>query len=158
MFEEVSNCGLAFGLYGLLVQMDLDIRCTILFGLFDVKDTTLLSEDTEDGIRSSDVSLHPFLMLDVVVLKSSHSSEDEVEPTEVDNVPAFLLGELWQKSSLNVLEERQVESYTVGFALFVERCDLAEDTAPGLIGLVEGRDFLAVERGKEVWLFVEQAT
>lgn len=158
MLEEVSNSGFAFCLYGLLVKVDLDVGCAISFGLLDVKDSSLLSENAENGIRSSDVSLHPLLMLDIVVLKPSHSSKDEVKPTEVDDVPTLLLGELGQKSSLHVLEKRQVESHAVSFAFFVERCDLAEDTAPGFVWLVEGSDFLAVKRGKEVWFFVEQAT
>lgn len=157
MLEEVSNGCLAFGLNGLLVQMDLDVGCAVSFGLLDFEDATFFSKNTENGIGGSDMCLHPFLVFNIVVLEAFHSSEDEVEPTEVDNVPSLLLGELGQKSSLHILEQREVEGHTIGLAFFVEGCDFAEDAAPSFVGLVEGGNFLAVKRRREIWFFVEQA-
>lgn len=158
MFEEIADCGFSLGLDSLLIEIDLEVGCTISFGFFDLNDPSLLSEYAENGIGSSNVCLHPFIMLDIVVLESSHSSEDEVEPTQVNDIPAFFLGEFGQESGLHVLEEREVKSHTVGLAFFVEGCDLAEDAAPGLVRLVEGSDFLSVEGRREVWFFVIQAT
>ena len=157
MLEEVSNGRLSFRFDGFFVEMDLQVRCAVSLGLFDLKDAALLSKNAENGVRSTDVSLHPLLVLDIVVLEASHSAQDEVEPTQVNNLPALFLGELGQKSSLHVLEERQVKGHAVGFAFLVEGSDLAEDAAPGFVGLVEGGDLLAVEGRKEVWFFVEEA-
>ena len=106
MLEEVSNGRLSFRFDGFFVEMDLQVRCAVSFSFFDLKDAALLSKYAEDGVRSTDVSLHPLLVLDIVVLEASHSAQDEVEPTQVNNLPALFLGELGQKSSLHVLEER----------------------------------------------------
>ena len=107
MLQEGTDGFFAFGRDSFTIQADLNVRFAIFLGLLDLEDPSGLSEHTENGKRSSDVGLHPFVVLDIVVFEPFDGADYEIEPSNVDDVPSLFFVVFWEQGFLDVLETGQ---------------------------------------------------
>lgn len=119
MLQETTDSILTLSRNSVLIDVNFDVGIAIFLSLFDLKDSPFLLQHSKDGIGSSDMSLHPLIVLDVVILKALDGTDDEIEPADIDDIPSLLLRVLGKQGLLNVLKYRKVKSHRVSLALFV---------------------------------------
>jgi hypothetical protein len=90
--EELSNGTFSFCLKSFLVHVNFKIRLSISLSFFYFKDSALFFKHFQNSIRGSNMSLQPFLTINVKINKSFQAANNKIIPLNVDDVPSLLLG------------------------------------------------------------------
>ena len=84
--------------------MNFEIGFSVLLGLFNFKYPSLLLKNFQYGIRSPDVSLKPFVSINVEVNQALQTANYQIEPFDINYIPPFFFGIFRQENLLDIFK------------------------------------------------------
>jgi hypothetical protein len=87
------------------------------------------------------MSLQPFLSINIKINEPFQSTDDQIVPFDINNVPPFLFGVSWQENLLDIFKKGEIKSNAVSLALFIGRGDFSEYAVPSFISAIKCSDF-----------------
>lgn len=72
--------------------MDFEVGLSVSLGLLNFKNTTLFFKHFQNGPRGSNMGLKPFLSIHIKVDEPFQTTDNQVIPLDIHNVPSLFLG------------------------------------------------------------------